>query len=84
MSAALNAATTASGMVNHYDDADTANRRPHVATSLDMPTRAHLVVLETMRLVSGRQDPDSRAPRRVYVVTGEERRKAGISDVRQV
>ena len=47
-------------------------------------TRAHLVVLETMRLVSGRQDPDSKPPRRVYVVTSEGRRKAGISDAKQV
>ena len=47
-------------------------------------TRAHLVILETMCLVAGRQDLDSKAPRRVYVVTGEGRRKAGISDAKQV
>ncbi len=46
--------------------------------------RARLVMLESMRLVSGRPDPD--APpgklRRVYHVTAEGRRKAGIGDGR--
>ena len=47
--------------------------------------RARLVMLESMRLVAGRQDPDaSRGKlRRVYVVTAEGRRKAGISDARR-
>ena len=46
--------------------------------------RARLVMLESMRLVAGRRDPDATkaAPRRVYVITGEGRRKAGISDAR--
>ena len=46
--------------------------------------RARLVMLESSRLVSGRQTPDaSRGKlRRVYVVTSEGRRKAGISDAR--
>lgn len=41
-----------------------------------------LVMLKSMRLVSGRQDNAKGKPRRVYVVTGEGRRKAGISDAR--
>lgn len=45
--------------------------------------RARLVMLESSRLVSGRQDKAGGKPRRVYVVTGEGRRKAGISDARQ-
>ena len=46
--------------------------------------RARLVMLESMRLIAGRPDPEATkaAPRRVYVITGEGRRKAGISDAR--
>ena len=46
--------------------------------------RACLVTLESMRLISGRPDPDAPRglPRRVYAVTGEGRRKTGIGDVR--
>ena len=46
--------------------------------------RARLVMLESMRLVSGRPDPDAppRKLRRVYHVTAEGRRKAGIGDGR--
>ena len=46
--------------------------------------RARLVMLESMRLVAGRPEPDAPRgkPRRVYAVTGEGRRKAGISGAR--
>ncbi len=46
--------------------------------------RARLVMLESMRLVTGRRDPDAsrNGALRVYVVTVEGRRKAGISDAR--
>lgn len=46
--------------------------------------RARLVMLESMRLVAGRRDPDAigaGAPR-VYVITAEGRQKAGMSDAR--
>ena len=48
--------------------------------------RARLVMLESQRLVAGRPDKDAPPgkPRRIYVVTGEGRRKAGISDAKQV
>ena len=39
-------------------------------------------MLESMRLVSGRQEPDVMPPRRVYAVTAEGRRKAVIIDAR--
>jgi predicted ArsR family transcriptional regulator len=47
--------------------------------------RARLVMLESQRLVAGRSLPDAsgRAPQRIYIVTGEGRRKAGIGDARQ-
>lgn len=47
--------------------------------------RAQLVSLESRRLVVDRRDPDASrtAPRRVYAVTGEGGRMAGISDVRR-
>ncbi len=44
--------------------------------------RARLVMLESMRLVSSRQYAGTTPPRRAYVLTGEGRRKAGISDAR--
>ncbi len=46
---------------------------------------ARLVMLETMRLVVGRRDLDASrtVPQRVFVITVEGRRKAGISDARQ-
>ncbi len=42
--------------------------------------RARLVMLESMRLVSSRQYAGTTPPRRAYVLTGEGRRKVGISD----
>ena len=46
--------------------------------------RGRLVMLETMRLVAGRRDPDAsrNGASRVFVITAEGRRKAGISDAR--
>lgn len=46
--------------------------------------RSRLVMLESQRLVASRRGPDasSTAPRRVYVITGEGRRKAGVDDTR--
>ncbi len=44
--------------------------------------RAHLVMLESMRLVSGRQYVGTVPPRRAYVLTGEGRRKARVNDER--
>ncbi len=43
--------------------------------------RACLIALKNRRLVAGRSDPAAalRDPRRIFVVTGEGRRKAGIS-----
>lgn len=46
--------------------------------------RGWLVMLESQRLIAGRSDKAAgeRTPRRVYVITAEGRRKAGISDAR--
>ena len=46
--------------------------------------RARLVMLESMRLVASRPDPDASrsAPRRVYLITHEGRKKAGTSAAR--
>ena len=44
--------------------------------------RARLASLESRRLVSSRSDKDTTPPRRVYAVTGEGRRAAGIVDAR--
>lgn len=44
--------------------------------------RARLVVLESLRLVAGRQHKAEGKPCRVFVIMGEGRRKAGISDAR--
>ncbi len=44
--------------------------------------RARLVMLESMRLVSGRQCAGTTPPRRAHVLTEEGRRKAGIGDTR--
>ncbi len=46
--------------------------------------RARLVMLEGMRLVSGRQYVGTTPPRRAYVLTGEGRRKAEAADARYV
>ena len=45
--------------------------------------RARLASLESRRLVSSRSDKDATPPRRVFFVTGEGRRAAGIIDTRQ-
>lgn len=42
--------------------------------------RSRLAALESRRLVSGRTDKGVVPPRRVYIVTGEGRRAAGIVD----
>ena len=44
--------------------------------------RSHLVILDLMGLVSGRYDPCSRPPRRIYVATGEGRKKAEAAGAR--
>lgn len=44
--------------------------------------RARLVSLESRRLVASRSDKGALPPRRVYFVTGEGKRAAGISDAR--
>ncbi len=46
--------------------------------------RARLVMLESMRLVSGRQYAGTTPPRRAYVLTGEGRLKAEATDARYV
>lgn len=56
-----------------------------IATAMALPpaqARTFLLVLETLRLVHGRQDPDSRAPRRVFTIMAEGRRKAEVGDAR--
>ncbi len=65
----------------------TAAPAPEIGTACAMApgeVRARLVMLESMRLVSGRPDPDALPgkPRRVYRVTAEGRRKAGVGDGR--
>ena len=47
-----------------------------------MTSSFDLVMIESMRLISGRQDPDVRLPRRVYFVTANGRQRAGIDDAR--
>ena len=44
--------------------------------------RARLAAMESRRLVSSRSDKDTTPPRRLYFVTREGRRAAGISDAR--
>ena len=44
--------------------------------------RARLVMLESQHFIAGRQDKDTSPPRRVYFVTAEGRRAAGISGAR--
>lgn len=44
--------------------------------------RARLAGLESRRYVGSRQDKSTAPPRRVYYVTAEGRRRAGVSDVR--
>ncbi|MGI3903056.1 MAG: hypothetical protein ACRYGP_30595 [Janthinobacterium lividum] len=46
--------------------------------------RARLVMLESMRLISGQRDPNASPGKlqRVYHVTAEGRRKAGVGDGR--
>lgn len=44
--------------------------------------RSRLAKMESLRLVSSRQDKTTTQPRRVYFVTGEGRRAAGIVDLR--
>ena len=42
--------------------------------------RSRLAAMASLRLVSSRQDKTTTPPRRVYFVTGEGRRAAGIID----
>ena len=44
--------------------------------------RSRLAAMESQRFVASRQDKATVPPRRVYFVTGEGRRAAGIRDVR--
>lgn len=44
--------------------------------------RSRLAAMESLRLVSNRQDKTTTPPRRVYFVTGEGRRAAGIVETR--
>ncbi len=44
---------------------------------------ARVVMLDSMQPVSNRQNSNSEAPWRVFHVTAEGRRNAGISDARQ-
>lgn len=61
------------------DQADTADR---LGPSTSVHQLMHrLVMLESQRLIAGRSGKAAgeRTPRRVYVITGEVRRRAGIS-----
>lgn len=59
---------------------------PEIGTACAMAPgelRARLASLESRRLVSSRSDKGAVPPRRLYFVTGEGRRAAGISDARK-
>ena len=61
----------------------TAAPAPEIGTACAMAPgeiRSRLAALESRRLVSSRSDKDTTRPRRVYFVTSEGRRAAGIID----
>ena len=63
----------------------TAVPAPEIGTACAMAPgeiRSRLAALESRRLLSSRSDKDTTPPRRIFFVTGEGRRAAGIVDVR--
>ena len=60
---------------------------PTIGAACAMPPgeiRTRLAALESRRLVASRSEKDGTPPRRVFYVTGEGKRAAGISDARSM